>query len=305
MPRPVITLCTDFGLQDGFVGEMKGVILSICPEAAVVDITHQIEPQGIRQAAFILASVTPYFPRFTVHLVVVDPGVGSGRRPIAVMTERATYIAPDNGVLGIVLAQQPASLAIHLTNPAYFLSPISATFHGRDVFAPAAAHLASGLDPHQMGEMIPPSDLVTLSLSLPVPHGPGTWKGEILHTDRFGNLVTSFRCIGQNVECYLGDSTSGDGAPQVSVTVGGERITGLSRTFADVDPGELVAYIGSSGYLEVARREGSAAEHLGVQIRDPVWLELPTASLPSDPHQIDTPLSVGIHPAGSARKTHA
>ncbi len=259
MSRPIITLTTDFGITDSYVGAMKGVILSRCPEATLVDICHNIEPQAVRQAAYVLSTAVPYFPPGTTHLVVVDPGVGSARRPLVVRTGRATYVAPDNGVLSLVLGREAIQIAVHLTDPRYHLPEVSATFHGRDVFAPAAAHLAAGVDPAQMGERLSPSDLVTLPVALPQPQAGGAWLGEVFHIDHFGNLVTSF--------------TIPDPPPGLTVTVGGQRIESMSRTYSDVAPGQLVFYKGSSGHLEIALREGSAAAALSVSIGDPVQVE--------------------------------
>ncbi|MFC2029718.1 S-adenosyl-l-methionine hydroxide adenosyltransferase family protein [Chloroflexota bacterium] len=264
MSRPVITLTTDFGRSDSYVGTMKGVILGICPEAALVDLSHEIQPQAVRQAAYLLSTAAPYFPPGTVHLAVVDPGVGGARRPVAVQTERATYVAPDNGLLSMPLAADDAQLApsrvqaIHLTESRYHLSGISATFHGRDIFAPAAAHLAAGVDPRQMGDTLRLSDLVQLALRKPVQQQDGSRLGEVLHVDHFGNLVTSFRGSETQAQCSVG--------------VADQVIAGLSRTFSDVEPGELVAYVGSSGHLEIAEREGRAAARLGVGVGAPVRL---------------------------------
>lgn len=290
MSHPVITLTTDFGLADSYVGTMKGVILSVCPEAMLVDITHEIAPQAVRQAAYVLSTAAPYFPPGCVHLVVVDPDVGSERRPIVVKMKGATYVAPDNGVLSLALAQDSARLdgdclAVHLAEPRYRLQPISATFHGRDIFAPAAAYLASGVDPLEMGDEIPLSALVSLRSHQPVLQADGSWSGEILHIDRFGNLVTNFkerRYKGQGTR-YKVQGTAPDKSSirpdQVSVTAGGVRIQGLSRTFSDVGRGELVAYVGSSGHLEIAVRDGSAAARLGVRIGDPIHVKGAAAEL--------------------------
>jgi S-adenosylmethionine hydrolase len=257
MFQPIITLITDFGQADGYVGTMKGVILGICPEAALVDLSHDVRPQAVQQAAYVLSAAAPYFPAGTVHLVVVDPGVGSQRRAIVVHTERATYVAPDNGVLELVLVQDPPRLAIHLTKPPYRLPHVSATFHGRDIFAPAAAHLAHGTDPREMGTELPLSDLVTLPNLQPQPQPDGTWSAQVLHIDRFGNLITNLRAP----------------IPDCRVVVAGHPINGLSRTFFDVAPGEVVAYVGSSGHLEVAVREGNAAARLGIHVGDPLRIE--------------------------------
>jgi S-adenosylmethionine hydrolase len=259
MSRPVIALTTDFGQADGYVGIMKGVILGICPQAMLVDVCHEIRPQAVRQAAYVLESASPFFPLDTVHVVVVDPGVGTHRRPVVIRTDLATYVAPDNGVLSLTLARGTARSAVHLTEPRYQLTPVSATFHGRDIFAPAAAHLACGVDPREMGDEIGLSDLVTLQDLDPERQPGGSWLGEVVHVDRFGNLVTSFR----DTQTNLGSS----------ILIAGERIRGLSRTYADVGCGDLVAYVGSSGYLEIAVREGSAATRLGADVGDPVQVQ--------------------------------
>jgi S-adenosylmethionine hydrolase len=255
----MITLTTDFGQTDSYVGTMKGVVLGICPEATLVDITHEIRPQAVHQAAFVLSTATPYFPPGTVHLVVVDPGVGTGRRPVVVQTERALYVAPDNGVLGLVLNQEAAQRAIHLTDPRYRLERVSTTFHGRDIFAPAAAHLACGTTLDQMGEPVAPAKLASLEILAPQPHPDGYWQGRVLHIDHFGNLITNF---------WLSDANSPG-----TITAKGHRIEELSRTFGDVAPGKLVAYTGSSGYLEIAIRDGHAARTLGMDIGDQVQIE--------------------------------
>ena len=259
MSRPVITLTTDFGQTDGYVGAMKGVILSICPDASLVDISHEIRPQAVEQAAYVLSTAVTYYPPGTIHLVVVDPGVGSERRPIAVQTARATYVSPDNGVLSLALSHDPARQAVHLTESSYRLSQVSTTFHGRDIFAPAAAHLACGALLDDMGEGLPVSELVELPVHTPEPQPGGAWRCEILHVDHFGNLITNFR---------LQSHENG-----IEVSAGGRSIGQVRHTFADVGPGELLAYEGSSGYLEIAVREGSAAETLSLDVGDTVQIE--------------------------------
>jgi S-adenosylmethionine hydrolase len=260
MSRPVITLTTDFGHLDGYVGAMKGVILSICPQAEIVDISHQIRPQGVQQAAYVLSTAAAYFPAGTVHVVVVDPGVGSERRPVAIQTERATYVGPDNGVFSLALNLDPARRAVHLTESHYHLTPVSATFHGRDIFAPAAAHLACGVALVDMGEVLALSELVELPIVAPLPQPGSGWRCQIMHVDRFGNLITNFR---------LASPRQG-----IKVGVGGRWIEEISCTFSDAAHGELVAYAGSSGYLEIAVREGSAADVLGMGVGDAVEIEV-------------------------------
>ena len=266
MSRPVITLTTDFGQTDGYVGAMKGAILGICPQVMLVDVSHEIRPQAVRQAAYILGKTMPYFPPNAVHLVVVDPGVGSARRPIAVQTARCIYVAPDNGVLSWVLAQDPAHLAVHLTEAGYRLPRVSATFHGRDIFAPAAAHLACGTDPREMGEVIPSTGLVSLPALQPELQADGSWQGEILNVDHFGNLVTSFQLPAAGAQSVALDS-------EFWIMVGKEQIGDLSRTFADVKAGKLAAYVGSDGYLEIAVRNGNASARLNMDAGDPVWVK--------------------------------
>jgi hypothetical protein len=266
MYRPVITLTTDFGLADAYVGIMKGVMLSICPEAMLIDISHEVRPHSVRHASYLLQRAAPYFPPGTVHLVVIDPGVGSERRPVAVQAERALYVAPDNGVLGSTLAQDGPRCVVHLTRSEYHLGAASSTFHGRDIFAPIAARLACGADPRDLGEEVPASGLVALPDLEPVRQQDGSWLGEIIHVDRFGNLITN--CPGRGPD------------PHVLVSVGGIQIAGLRRTYSDVAPGKLVAYTGSSGYVEIAVREGSAASALAVDVGSSVqWV----GAIPAQP----------------------
>jgi S-adenosyl-L-methionine hydrolase (adenosine-forming) len=250
MPVPVITLTTDFGQADGYVAAMKGVILTICPQAAIVDVSHEIRPQAVAGAAYVLSAAASYFPPGTVHVAVVDPGVGTERRAVAVETGRAVYVGPDNGVLSLALARDEARAAVELRETRYRLPEVSATFHGRDIFAPAAAHLACGRSLAEMGPALPVADLQGL---------PPLQQPEVIHVDRFGNLVTSYRVP--------------SGETRLAVTVGGLRLAGLARTFADVQPGELLAYAGSSGYLEIAVRDGSAAGVLGIGAGAPVAVQ--------------------------------
>lgn len=270
MSRPVITLLTDFGLADSYVGTMKGVILAICSQAAVVDISHEIVPQAVQQAAYLLSTAVPYFPHGTVHLVVVDPGVGTDRRPVIVRTDRAMYVAPDNGVLTLALAQDPARIAVDITKSQYHLSPVSATFHGRDIFAPAAAHLADGVHPRDMGDPFPVSDLFTLPLSHPTRQGDTAWLGEVLHIDRFGNLITNIPGSLVRAQSKPAGSEVPIPCAGISVNIAGTRIVGLARTFAEADPHLPLAYVGSTGHLEIAIRDGNAAAQLGITVGEPV-----------------------------------
>jgi len=250
----VITLCTDFGTRDGYVAAMKGVVLGIAPEATIIDITHEIEPQNVAAAAFVLQTTCPYFPDGTVHLVVVDPGVGSHRRAIAVRTARFVYVAPDNGVLTRVLREDPALEVVSLESGEYRLSSVSRTFHGRDIFAPAAAHIARGVAMNVLG----PSVEGVRGLEWPSPRraARGEIEGCVVHIDRFGNLIT-------NIPATMFDEMS---HARCTLVVGCLRIEGVSDTYADVDRGEAIGVIGGHGYLEIAAREGSAAQVAGVNV---------------------------------------
>ena len=265
---PFITLTTDFGTEDPYVGMMKGVILGINPRASIVDISHYVQPQSIVSGAFIIGVGHRFFPSGTVHIVVVDPGVGSSRKLLLLETPRATFLAPDNGVLSRVLGEgtrEPgpteagrASLptgyrAFSLTNPEFWLYPVSNTFHGRDIFAPVAAHLSLGVPPQRLGEE--ERDIAWL------PHSEPRWEGEVLegrvvHVDHFGNLITDI--AGGLLEPWDG----------LEVEVAGQRITGLSRYYQERE--RLLAIVGSYGTLEVSIRDGSAGWELGLWAGEPV-----------------------------------
>ncbi|MBN1991628.1 MAG: SAM-dependent chlorinase/fluorinase [Anaerolineae bacterium] len=255
--RPIVTLTTDFGEKDGYVGVMRGVILRICPAAVLADLSHDIPPQDIRAAAFVLYRAFGYYPPHAVHCVVVDPGVGSKRRAIAVRTNQGFFVGPDNGVFGLALAADDVNVleAVTLTNPDYQLPNVSATFHGRDIFAPAAAHIANGAPLAQFG----PSaiNLVRLGFELKCKNS----ECRVIHIDRFGNLTL-------NITAH-----DIDNPPQVTFTIGRHIIKSLRRTFADVAEGRLVAYTGSlRNHVEIAIRNGNAAQTLGVQLGDIVTI---------------------------------
>jgi S-adenosylmethionine hydrolase len=244
---------------------MKGVILGIAPQARLVDVSHHIAPQAVRQAAYVLATAVPYFPAGTVHLVVVDPGVGSARRPIAVQTRTAFFVGPDNGVFSLVLGDEGRTTKderraspsiVHLTNQRYWRPEVSHTFHGRDIFAPVAAHLSRGVALTELGE--PVDDLVILPILRPERHADGALTGHVLHADRFGNVIT-------NVPAQLLPPPD-----RLVVEVAGRRIVGLRPTYAAAEPGGLVALVGSDGLLEIAVREGNAAQELAVKVGDAV-----------------------------------
>lgn len=245
----VITLTTDFGTRDGYVAAMKGVILGIAPGVHLVDISHEVAPQDIPEAAFLLGGVYRFFPPETVHLVVVDPGVGTERRGLAVRAGGHRFVAPDNGVLTPVLEAEEDAQIISLTNADYWLDDVSHTFHGRDIFAPVAAHLAAGVPIEALG--VPIEDPVRLTLPNPQ-IADGATEGSVLWADHFGNLVTNIPATALTPgEIYR-------------VTVGRLTVTGLFTTYGQVRAGQPLALIGSHGFIEVAVREGSAAEMAGV-----------------------------------------
>jgi S-adenosylmethionine hydrolase len=267
--RVVITLTTDFGTADPYVGMMKGVILGINPQASIVDITHGVRPQNIRQGAFLLGKSYRYFPKGTIHVAVVDPGVGSSRRGVALSTPRGVFVAPDNGVLSYVLkdlwedglpelseGEVPVPTgcrAYQITNKSLWLQPVSATFHGRDVFAPVAAHLSRGVAVAEVGKEV--ESLWCLELESRQGEG-GKLRGVVAHVDRFGNLIT-------DIDAKLLKPTTG-----LRVEVKGSGIRGL-REFYSQGEG-LMALVGSYGTLEIAVRDGSAASMLGAEIEDEV-----------------------------------
>ncbi len=246
----VITLLTDFGTKDPYVAIMRAVILRINPAATIVDLCHDISPQDVEEAAFVLSTAYPYFPEDAVHLIVVDPGVGSERRAIAARTPRGTFVAPDNGVLSYVFARELVSQVVHLTNATYWLSPVSDTFHGRDIFAPAAAHLSLGLALADLGPAI--SDPVRFDITEPQAQNDGTIVGQVLYIDGFGNLITNI---------------PGERLPAgraLRVRIAGQNVAGPLKAYAEVRDGQLLALVDSSGYLEIAVRNGSAAATLRV-----------------------------------------
>lgn len=259
---PVITLTTDFGLSDHFVGVVKGVILGIAPAATIVDITHQITPYEIGEAAFIIAETHKHFPAKSVHVVIVDPGVGTARRPILVESGGQYFLGPDNGVLSMVY-QRRLSKVREVSNRKLFLPNMSATFHGRDVFAPVAAHLASGkVRPSQVGKSI--EDYLHTQLDNPTRTGTRCWAGCVLKVDRFGNLITNF-----NVEMFPDVRTR----PIVMIP-GVARVERFIQTYAEGGAGEAAVIVGSSGYLEVVVNQGSASKLLGCIAGSPVELSI-------------------------------
>ena len=273
MDAPLLVFTTDFGTADPYAGIMRGVVLGINPQARLMDLTHQISPQNIAQASFVLGNSYRYFPPEAIHVVVVDPGVGTGRRPVLVSTPHGRFVGPDNGVLSQVLsglmddapgapgtAQLPAEVtAVHLTNSAFWRLPVSHTFHGRDIFAPVAAHLSLGVLPNEMGESI--DSLAWLPMPKPTVVASGI-EGEIVYEDWYGNLVSN---IPQ-------DLLAGPSFTRVHIKQ--RRVDGLCRTFGDAPSGqELIALIDSHGFLEVAVPNGSAARLLGVKAGERIVVE--------------------------------
>lgn len=272
----VITLTTDFGLGDGYVAQMKGAILSVNPQATLVDVAHTVEPQNVAQAAYLLGSVHRHFPRGSVHLVVVDPGVGTQRQAAILATPEAAFVAPDNGCLSQVLEDTGAgprdddgrrtpgtgSTAFAITNERFFRQPVSATFHGRDVFAPVAAHLSLGHRPDEFGE--PLATIQALPPDSPHRTDDGHLIGRILHVDTFGNLIS-------NITADDLAGTLGDGGKSLSIEIAGHTIHGLSRTYSDSDG--LLALIDSNGHLEIAVNNGNAADALNVTTGDAITIE--------------------------------
>ena len=290
--KRIITLTTDFGSRDGFVGTMKGVILGINPEANIVDITHEIAPQNIEEGAFVFAASVKYFPANAIHVVVVDPGVGSARRPIAVQTGETIYVAPDNGILPWVIfgaagfvplsghpprllrgtpsvfprpapyLRSPVDRIVHLNNPAFWLPRVSRTFHGRDIFAPCAAHLSLGVPLHALGEPI--ADWKWFVPAAFAHRVQDSVFGRVVHVDRFGNAIT-------NVQAEM---LRGMEPARIRVSIRGRELRGLSETYADVASGEPLALIGSSGHLEIAVRDGNAVQTLSIRVGQGVVVSL-------------------------------
>jgi len=263
----VITLTTDFGTSDWFVGTMKGVIAGIAPKAKVIDLTHELPPGDIRGGAFALAASYRYFPKGTVHVAVVDPGVGSRRKAIAVQTAKGVFVGPDNGVLSWALAKEKVRAIHALENEAYFLQPVSRTFHGRDVFAPVAAHLSRGVPIRKFGPAL--EDFVRLAWPEPRVRRGG-FEGEVVYIDRFGNAIT-------NLESSLLRSSE---RASCEVYAKHGRVCPLKAFYQATPPNTPVALVGSSGFLEIAVNGGSAAKVLGMRIGTRVVLR-PDSALPA------------------------
>ena len=238
--KRIITITTDFGLADHYVGAMKGVVLDISPDSIIVDISHEIPKYDITKASFMVQNFHKYFPKDSIHVVVVDPGVGSERKPVAVQTEQGIFVGPDNGVFSFVL--DDSAEVFEITNKDFMLHDISSTFHGRDIFAPTAAHLSRGLDIKEVGPDLSSPKLLNFNQ-------PDVTDnkviGEIIYQDSFGNLIT-------NIPAKLVNGAS-------QVVIGKHIIDTVANSYAEVCKGELLAIIGSSGYLEISVSQGSAS----------------------------------------------
>lgn len=253
----VITLLTDFGTRDAFVGVMKGVIKSLAPQADVIDLTHEVPPQDIKAAAFVLKTAYRYFPLGTIHLAVVDPGVGGARQPVAAKIGDSFYVCPDNGLLSYVLAEDTLAQVVTLDNIRFHLPHVSRTFHGRDVFAPVAAHLANGVPLDTLGTQT--GTLQTFPLSQPLVFG-NTITCHVIYVDVFGNLFTDL----------TEDLAEIRDAPRAVVGLGGMTIEGIADSYSQVPEGEPLALFGSSGHLEIAVRNGNARHQLRAAVGDRV-----------------------------------
>jgi S-adenosylmethionine hydrolase len=251
---PLITLTTDFGLRDHYVGAMKGVMLNINPSLLVVDICHAVNSYDLLDGALTIAQAYPFFPGNSIHVVVVDPGVGTDRRPILVEAGKHRFVAPDNGVLSLVYEREEHVRVYHITAEHYFLHPVSATFHGRDIFAPVAAHLSKGVSPASFGEIL--TDYQRFSIPRPRKVEPNMLQGRVIKVDKFGNLVTNIRP---------------EDAPQIfsqaaaapfRILIGKGEVRTFRTAFAEGSPGEAFAIVGSMGFLEIATNRGSATQLL-------------------------------------------
>jgi S-adenosylmethionine hydrolase len=262
LPDPIITLTTDFGTSDHLVGAMKGVILNINPAARIVDLNHHVAPFDVLDGALSIANAYKYFPPRTIHVVIVDPGVGTERRPLLVTGEKQYFVAPDNGVLSVIYEREHYTVR-HVTAEHYFLNPISPTFQGRDIFAPTAAWLSKAFQTEAFGEEI--TDFVRFTMPKPKTSGQAV-KGVVLRVDTFGNLITNLTIEHIPLEAVEAEA--------VKLSVGGKEIRKLVQTFALGAPGEPIAVFGSAGFLEIAVNRGNAARALGANRGAEVTLDL-------------------------------
>lgn len=275
--QSIITITTDFGTEDAYVPAMKGTMLSISPGARLVDVTHEIDPQDVMEAAFVLRSTRPYFPDGTVHLVVVDPGVGTDRRAVALRAGEHWFVGPDNGVFPLVLEADEIGPVVELDNPDMWRSPSpSETFHGRDIFAPAAAHLAAGRSLEELGS--PVDALEPLRWAQPSA-APQTVQGWIVHVDHFGNCITNIQrsTLAEAAELDASDPPLED-FPPLTAYAGNTPLNTLAHTYGAVPEGDPLLLFGSTGYLEIAANGGNAAELLDIRKGDSVKVVFDDAS---------------------------
>jgi len=261
MPSHIITLTTDFGLKDPYVAEMKAVILNISPNAKIVDITHEVEKFNIRMGAYTLAAACPYFPKGTIHMAVVDPGVGTKREAILIQARNAHFIGPDNGVLTLAAESQGIKRIYRVENPEFMLPMVSNTFHGRDVFAPAAAHLANGISPSEFGPEI--REIVTPEYAK-MTKTRNTLTGEVVHIDGFGNIITNLR--EKDLE-LIGVKR------KVNLKIKGNMLKlKLCKAYSEADTQQPLAIIGSHNFLEISINQGNAAENFKTRVGDKITL---------------------------------
>jgi S-adenosylmethionine hydrolase len=257
---PVITLLTDFGLQDEYVGVMKGVILSINPAAHLIDITHNITRHDVRQAAIAISASFRYFPKGSIHVIVVDPGVGGKRKAICLKQEDHFFVAPDNGVLSMVIQDKKVEKICEITNQKYFLKPLSNTFHGRDIFAPVAAHLSKGVDILRFGQKVPLESVSRFETSAPFVSAKDELVGKVISIDHFGNIVTNI--TKEAFEGFIDDTRS----TEVEVRLGRFKIRRVSKSYDGVKVGSSVAIFGSRNLLEVSLNQGDASSYFKARI---------------------------------------
>lgn len=253
--HPIVTLLTDFGHRDPFVGIMKGVILGVCPHARVVDLCHETAAYDVLAGSFLLRSAVRFFPPGTIHVAVVDPGVGGPRRPILAHIDDQLFVTPDNGLLSYPMAGGTVRTVRAVTAGEYLLQPVSATFHGRDVFARVAGHLARGVPPERFGPEV--ADAVRLTLPRPSRDASGTLTGQVIWIDHFGNCTTNIG--GEDVEAFAAGSKG-----PIRILLEGRPVSGLVRFFAEAGPGGRAAIIGSTGHLELFAHRGNLARQWGV-----------------------------------------
>lgn len=263
MAMPLISLLTDFGVRDTYAASLKGIILQICPTARIIDITHLVPPQDVAAGAYLLKTVYRDFPHGTIFLAVVDPGVGSSRHALAIKTPDYIFVGPDNGIFSWIVGEEPLFEARRLDNPKYWRSEVSHTFHGRDIFAPVAAHLARGVPIQLLG---PPCTPLVLP-SAAIQETPEELIGAVIHIDHFGNAITNI--TRQALERFAGKG-------RITVHIKNATIHGTVKTYADGSPGALCALIGSSDFLEVALVEGSAVSAYGISKGDPITVRKTT-----------------------------